>query len=100
MYFIAQSIIMPYSIDHFFSDDSIETVPEHWIDKKNGTCAWPYKSKTASRLIEKKCMPNEIEYTYLKCRELYKGIGKYNKIPNNFSGSSDFLISLFCILFL
>jgi len=67
---------MPYSIVHFFGDNSIKTVPEHWIDKRNGTCAWPNKSKTASRLIEKKCIPNEIEYTYLKCRELYKGIGK------------------------
>ncbi|CAI6371015.1 unnamed protein product [Macrosiphum euphorbiae] len=65
---------MPYSIVHFFGDNSIETVPEHWIDKKNGTCAWPNKSKTASRLIEKKCMPNQIEYTYLRCRELCKGI--------------------------
>lgn len=71
---------MPYSIVHFFDDNTVETVPGHWVDKKHGTCAWPKKYKTASRLIEKKCMPNEIEFTYLKSRELYKGIGKYNLI--------------------
>ncbi|XP_060872830.1 uncharacterized protein LOC132946777 isoform X2 [Metopolophium dirhodum] len=65
---------MPYSVVHFFDDDTVETVPGHWVDKKHGTCAWPKNNKTASRLIEKKCMPNEIEFVYLNSRELYKGI--------------------------
>lgn len=34
------------------------------------------KIKTTSRLIKKKYILNEIEYTYLKVWELYKGIGK------------------------
>lgn len=71
---------MPYSIVHFFDDNTVETVPGHWVNKKHGTCAWPKKNKTASRLIEKKSMPNEIEFVYLNSRELYKGIGKYNII--------------------
>ncbi|XP_016657803.1 uncharacterized protein LOC100573507 isoform X1 [Acyrthosiphon pisum] len=73
---------MPYSIVHFLDDDTVETVPGHWVNKKHGTCAWPKKNKTASRLIEKKCMPNEIEFVYLNSRELYKGIDSLVEAKN------------------
>lgn len=67
---------MTYSIVHFLDDNTVETVPGHWIDVKHGTCAWPKKYKIASRLIEKKCIANEVEFNYLDCRVLHKGIGK------------------------
>ncbi|CAI6364179.1 unnamed protein product [Macrosiphum euphorbiae] len=73
---------MPYSIVHFFDDNTVETVPGHWVNKKHGTCAWPKKNKTASRLIEKKSMPNEIEFVYLNSRELYKGIDSLVEAKN------------------
>jgi hypothetical protein len=65
-----------WSIVHFFADDSVEAVPEHWF--KNQKCAWLIKSSNVNRLIEKRLITNPLEFQYLEARLLSNNIG----IPN------------------
>lgn len=64
-----------YAVVHFIEDNSVEAVPSFWV-KKNGTCAWPKNQSSALKLIDRKCIPNEIEYNYYKARILKNNIGK------------------------
>jgi len=64
-----------YSVVHFFADNSVETVPKFWFRKNNGTCAWPKKTAKFHKLVEKNCIPNEIEYDFLEAREMCSDIG-------------------------
>lgn len=66
-----------YSVVHFFEDNSVEAVPSYWV-KKNGTCAWPLNQLSAAKLIERKSIPNEIDFNYFKARILKNNIGKQN----------------------
>lgn len=66
-----------YSVIEFFEDNTLETVPASWVNKKEGTCAWP-TSKNPSyikKLIEKKSIPNDVEFSYYKAKVL-KTTGK------------------------
>eukprot|EP00102_Acyrthosiphon_pisum_P019799 XP_016657009.1 PREDICTED: uncharacterized protein LOC107882717 [Acyrthosiphon pisum] len=62
-----------WSVVHFFADDSVEAVPKHWFKDKK--CAWPIKSSNINRLIEKRVIPNPLEYQYLSARLLANNIG-------------------------
>lgn len=67
--------IHTYSVVVFTEDNSIEAVPTNWLKKNK--CAWPTTKNhsTIRKLIERKSVPNEIEYTYLNARAL-KTTGK------------------------
>jgi len=39
-------------------------------------CAWPNNQLSAAKLIERKTMPNEIDFNYFKARLLQNNIGK------------------------
>jgi len=59
-----------------FEDDStLAAVPAFWY--KDGLCAWP--NSKISKNIEKRCAPNEIEFSSYKAKILYERIGKYTK---------------------
>lgn len=64
-----------YSVVEFIDDKTIEAVPTSWI--KNGMCAWPITKKYSilRKLIERKSLPNDVEYNQYKIRVL-KTTGK------------------------
>lgn len=64
-----------WSVVHFFADNSVEVVPNHWL--VNNKCAWPIKSSNVARLIEKRVKVNKFEFQYLKARCLSDNIGKF-----------------------
>lgn len=39
---------------HLLDEDSVESLPETWYNRKTKTCAWPISKKNAKKLIEKK----------------------------------------------
>eukprot|EP00102_Acyrthosiphon_pisum_P022816 XP_016660026.1 PREDICTED: uncharacterized protein LOC107883798 [Acyrthosiphon pisum] len=53
---------------HFLKDDSVEAVPSTWYN--NGTCAWPNKTINAVRAIQKRTLPNKLEFQWLNARKL------------------------------
>jgi len=59
-----------YSVVEFIDDCTIEAVPTNWI--KNSMCAWPTTKKysTLRKLIERKSLPNDIEYNQYKIKVL------------------------------
>lgn len=59
-----------YSVIVFTEDNTVEAVPSRWVKKKDGTCAWPTtKSRCLiMKLIEKKSVPNEVQYKYYKAK--------------------------------
>jgi len=61
---------------HFLNEDSVESVPETWYNRKTKTCAWPISKNCAKRLIEKKTYPNKLEYNWLPARILGHKYGK------------------------
>lgn len=67
-----------YSVVEFTEDNSLEAVPTNWLKKNK--CAWPITKNysTIRKLIERKSVPNEIEYIYLNARIL-KTTGKIFK---------------------
>jgi hypothetical protein len=64
-----------YSVVEFIEDHSLEAVPTNWI--KKDICAWPITKNfsTIRKLIERKCVPNKIEFIYFKAKVL-KTTGK------------------------
>jgi len=59
-----------------FEDDStLAAVPAFWY--KDGFFAWP--NSKIIRNIEKRCAPNEIEFSCYKAKILYEHVGKYTK---------------------
>jgi len=69
-----------YSVVHFFDDDSVEAVPSSWVNKDGTHCAWPKNINQASKLIDRKSIPNECDFDYFKSRILKSNIGKINVI--------------------
>lgn len=65
---------------HFLNEDSIEAVPHSWFKKQNLTCAWPLARNSAKRLIEKRTVPNKLEFEWLPARTLGKNYGKNSYI--------------------
>ncbi|XP_050066309.1 uncharacterized protein LOC114120255 [Aphis gossypii] len=59
-----------FSVIVFTEDNTVEAVPTSWVKKKDGTCAWPTtKSRSLiMKLIEKKSVPNEVQYKYYKAK--------------------------------
>ncbi|XP_025406739.1 uncharacterized protein LOC112680767 isoform X2 [Sipha flava] len=66
--------VTKYSVVHFYDDNTVEAVPKFWFRKNNGTCAWPKNTKNFHKLVEKHCIPNEMEYNFLEAREMCSGI--------------------------
>lgn len=67
-----------WTIVHFPKDNAIEIVPDTWIRKKDKCCAWPIKKKLASRLIEKRSYPNDINYKWYPSRIVGQSLSKYS----------------------
>lgn len=67
-----------YSVVEFTEDNTLEAVPTNWLKKNK--CAWPTTKNysTIRKLIERNCVPNEVEYTYFNARVL-KTTGKLFK---------------------
>lgn len=61
---------------HFLNEDSIETIPHTWFQKQHFTCAWPLAKNSAKKRIEKRTMPNKLEFEWLTARTLGKSYGK------------------------
>jgi len=80
-----------YSVVHFYDDNSVEAVPSFWINKDGTYCAWPKNINQASKLIERKSIPNECEFDYFKSRILKSNIGKIEVIILNLY----FLLSIY-----
>lgn len=61
-----------YSIVEFIEDNTIEAVPTVWVKQKEGTCAWPTTKKcdVIKKLIERKSIPNDVEYNYYVAKVL------------------------------
>ncbi|KAL5238410.1 hypothetical protein ACI65C_005820 [Semiaphis heraclei] len=66
-----------YSVVHFLGENTVEAVPKIWV--KQNRCAWPKSCTKPSRLIEKRIIPNDKEFTYFKIRELSQGIGSLSE---------------------
>lgn len=56
---------------HLLDEDSVESLPETWYNRKTKTCAWPISKKN-----EKKTYPNKLEYNWLPARILGRKYGK------------------------
>jgi len=69
-----------YSVVHFYEDNSVEAVPSFWINKDGTYCAWPKNKYPASKLIERKSIPNECKFDYFKSRILKSNFGKIKVI--------------------
>lgn len=65
-----------YSVVVFIDDNTIEAVPTSWI--KNGMCSWPITKKDSvlRKLIERKSLPNDVEFNQYKIKVL-KTTGKF-----------------------
>lgn len=68
---------MMWFVVHFFDDESVEAVPDTWLKKK--TCAWPNDRKHSKRYIEKRVIPNQLEFSWLPARKLGNAYSKYYK---------------------
>jgi len=66
---------MMWFVVHFFNDESVEAVPDTWL-KKN-SCAWPKDKKHIKRCIEKRVIPNQLEFLWLPARKLGNAYSKY-----------------------
>jgi len=66
-----------YSVVHFYGDNSVAAVPKFWFSINNGTCAWPKKPHNPKKLIERRSIPNKMEYDFLEARILSSGIGNH-----------------------
>lgn len=69
-----------YSVVEFLEDNTVEAIPTSWINKD--LCAWPITKNFSliRKLIERKSIPNDVEFNYYKMKVL-KTTG--NKIVNN-----------------
>jgi len=71
-----------WSIVCFEIDNSVDFIPNFWMDK--GVCAWPKKRANVRSYIEKRVDPTEKPdaFTYYNARLMYQDIGKYIIIYN------------------
>lgn len=63
-----------WSVILFVKDNSVEAVPSHWYI--NGQCFWPKKSVNCKKLLERRSMPNPVEYNLFAARSLCTNISK------------------------
>lgn len=59
-------LFIMWSVVHFFTDNSVEIVPNHWF--VNIKCVWPIKLSNFARLIEKRVKVNKLKFNYLEAR--------------------------------
>lgn len=64
-----------WSVVVFEKDNSVEAVPSCWYI--NGRCFWPEKSKHCKKLLERRSIPNSIEYDLFTARRLSLNISKF-----------------------
>jgi len=66
-----------WKVVHFFNDNSVEPVPDYWLNKDNNVCAWPNNNHLAKKLRNNRAKPNKFDFTNYKCRVLSQNICKY-----------------------
>jgi len=76
-----------WSVVEFNDDRSVEAVPSFWI--KNKKCTWP--KKNSKQTIERRRLPNELEFDFLKARVLGNNIGM-NYIKKVFFNSCNYIL--------
>jgi len=57
---------------YFTDENSVEAVPNIWLNKKQDSCAWPAKTKNVKKFIEFQQKPNKKDFTYHPARKLGK----------------------------
>ncbi|KAL5239214.1 hypothetical protein ACI65C_006624 [Semiaphis heraclei] len=55
---------------HFLKDNTIESVPNIWFNKKDQKCAWPLSKNSVKRMIEKRIYPYKFEFQWFSARIL------------------------------
>lgn len=70
---------------NFSLDDTVEVVPQKWLNIRKGVCAWPKctKKMDVEKAIKNKINANKNEFYFFEARALSSVIGKYN-ILNSF----------------
>lgn len=71
---------MMWFVVHFFNDESVEAVPDTWLKKNQ--CAWPNDKKNVKKYIEKRIIPNQLEFKWLPARKLGNAFSKYYEISH------------------
>jgi len=66
-----------WAIVHFLDDNSVESVPIHWIE--NDRCAWPKNSHNIHKLRTNCVKTNEFEFSFYRIRILSNNISKYSQ---------------------
>jgi len=41
-----------WKVVHFFNDNSVEPVPDYWLNKENNVCAWPNNNHLAKKICK------------------------------------------------
>jgi len=75
-----------YSVVEFTENNSLKAVPTNWLKKNK--CAWPITKNysTIRKLIERKSVSNEIEYTYFNAKVLKTTAKIFKTIMYTFMG--------------
>lgn len=66
-----------WAIVHFIKDNSVEAVPSTWYNDGTYTSAWPNKSINAVRTIQKRTLPNKLEFEWFNARKFGSMSGNY-----------------------
>jgi len=64
---------------NFIMDDTVEVVPQKWLNVKKGICGWPKSTKKidVERAIRNKIKANKNEFNFFEARALSSIIGRY-----------------------
>jgi len=47
---------------HFLKNNTIESVPNVWFNKKDQNCAWPLSKNSVKRMIGKRIYPTNLNF--------------------------------------
>lgn len=61
---------------HFLKENTVESVPSLWFNKKEQKCAWPLLKNKVKRMIEKRAYPNQLEFQWFSARILGRQYGE------------------------
>ncbi|CAI6377753.1 unnamed protein product [Macrosiphum euphorbiae] len=71
-----------WKVVHFLNDNSVEPVPDYWLNRENNRCAWPNNNHLAKKMRDNRVKPNSYDFTNYKCRVLSQNILSLNEAIN------------------
>ncbi|XP_060865221.1 uncharacterized protein LOC132945897 isoform X2 [Metopolophium dirhodum] len=71
-----------WKVVHFLNDNSVEPVPDYWLNRENNLCAWPNNNHLAKKMRNNRVKPNNFDFTNYKCRVLSQNILSLNEAIN------------------